>query len=58
MVVYAQHQLDILDTLLAQRAPRLSERFGSKYVAGADEFVFGAREDWLGGLQKKLGDGY
>jgi hypothetical protein len=33
----------------------LNERFGSRYTAPADLFIYGSREDWLGGLQTKLG---
>jgi hypothetical protein len=33
----------------------LGERFGAKFVTGLDTFVFGSREDWLGGLPQKLG---
>ena len=42
--------------LPTSKAPSvLGERFGARYVSSSNEFVFGSREDWMGGLQQKLG---
>ena len=35
----------------------LSESYTGRMVAPAASFVFGSREDWVGGLQRKLGRG-
>ena len=35
----------------------LGKRFGAKFVAPANEFVFGSRADWMGGLLQKLDHG-
>ena len=35
----------------------LGQRFGSKFVAPVDKFVFGSRADWEGGLLEKLEHG-
>jgi hypothetical protein len=35
----------------------LDGRFGAKFVAPVDKFVFGSRAEWAGGLLRKLEDG-
>ena len=52
-----QHEFKALWLQLpsCKRSDVLGPRYGSKYQAVAEEFVFGTRSDWLGGLQSKLG---